>query len=138
MKFLKCHTTASSKRMRNLCFFKLLHFLRQLKKNTFETKNRQWHSPEKKTRTSDSQVLFSKQVYRTFMSHQQVGRQNYRRLKTSSESVATFIHWGTTVRNQNCMHAEIKGRLNPGNGCYPLIQKLSSFHFLPNTKNIKT
>ena len=45
---------------------------------------------------------------------------------------------GTTVINCNCMHEEIKDRMKPGNGCYRLIQKLSSFQLLPKSINIKT
>jgi hypothetical protein len=33
---------------------------------------------------------------------------------------------GTTLTNQNCIHKEIKSRLNTGNACYRSVQRLLS------------
>jgi hypothetical protein len=42
---------------------------------------------------------------------------------------------GTTVTNQNCIHKEIKSRLNSRNACYHFVQNLLSSCIL--SKNLK-
>ncbi|PNF23972.1 hypothetical protein B7P43_G09275 [Cryptotermes secundus] len=53
------------------------------------------------------------------------------------ENVAQFRYFGTTIKNQNLFQEEIKRRLNSGNACYNLVQKLLSSHLLSESIKIR-
>jgi hypothetical protein len=74
-----------------------------------------------------------------FMScHQTAGQSNYIRVANKSfEKVAKFKYLGATLTDQNCIHEEIRSRLNSGNGCYHAVKNLLSSRRLFRTVKIK-
>jgi hypothetical protein len=58
-------------------------------------------------------------------------------VNSSFQYVAKFRYLGTTLTYQNCMHKEIKSRLNSGNACYHSVQSLLSFCLLYRNIQVK-
>jgi hypothetical protein len=74
-----------------------------------------------------------------FMSrHQTAGQSNYIRVANKSfEKVAKVKYLGATLTDQNCIHEEIRSRLNSGNACYHAVQILLSSCLLSRNVKIK-
>jgi hypothetical protein len=73
------------------------------------------------------------------MSHsQKIGlKHSMKIVNRSFEDVANFKYLGTTLTDQNCMHKEIKSRLNTGNACYHSVQSLLSSRLLSGQLKVK-
>jgi hypothetical protein len=62
-------------------------------------------------------------------------------IKTANRSfvdVARFGYLGTTLKDQNFIHDEIKSRLNSGNACCRSVQSLLSSRLLSRNVKVKT
>jgi hypothetical protein len=73
------------------------------------------------------------------MSHsQKIGQKHSIKIGNRSfEDVAKSKYLGTTLTDQNCMHEEIKSRLNLGDTCYRSVQSLLSSCLLSRNLKVK-
>jgi hypothetical protein len=73
------------------------------------------------------------------MSHyQKVGQEHSIKIANRSlEDVVKFKYLGTALTDQNCVHKEIKSRLNLGNACCSSLQSLLSSHLLSRNTKVK-
>jgi hypothetical protein len=63
-------------------------------------------------------------------------RQSIKIVNRSFDDVAKFKYMGITL-DQNCIHEEIKSRLNSGNACYHSVQSLLSSILLSRNVKVK-
>jgi hypothetical protein len=69
---------------------------------------------------------------------QKIGQKHSLKIANRSfEDVAKFKYLETTQTDRNCMHKEIKSRLNSGNACYHSVQSLLSSCLLSRNVEVK-
>jgi hypothetical protein len=69
---------------------------------------------------------------------QKIGRKHSIKIANRSfEDMAKFKYLGTTRTDENCMHKEIKSRLNLGNVYYHLVQSLMSSRLVYRNLKVK-
>jgi hypothetical protein len=84
------------------------------------------------------EVSPEKTKYTLIQRSQKIGQKHSIKLANRSfEDVAMFTYLRTTLTDQNCMHKEIRSRLNSGNACYHSVQSLLSSRLLSRNLKVK-
>jgi hypothetical protein len=84
------------------------------------------------------EVNTEKTKYMLVSRSQKIGQKHsLKRASRCFEDVAKFEYFGTTLTYQNCMHEEIKCRLNSGNACCHSVQSLLSSRLLSRKLKVK-
>jgi hypothetical protein len=82
------------------------------------------------------EVNAEKTKYMVMSRNQNAGQNHNRKTNNKTfERVEQFKYLGTTLKNRNSIHEEIKSRLKSGNACYHSVQDLLSSNLL--SKNTK-
>jgi sorting nexin-29 len=90
------------------------------------------------SRATGHKVNSKKTKYMFMSRHQTAGKSNcVRAANRSFERVAKFKHFGATLTDHNCIHEEIRSRLNSGNACYHAVQNILSSRLLSRNVKIK-
>jgi hypothetical protein len=77
------------------------------------------------------EVNSEKTKYMFMSRHETAGQSNDIRVANQSfEKMAKFKYLGSTLTDQNCIHEEIRSRLNSWNAYYHAVQNLLSFRLL--------
>jgi phosphoglycerate-specific signal transduction histidine kinase len=86
----------------------------------------------------DLEVNSKKTKYMFMCRQQTAGLSNYIRVaNTSFEKVAKVKYLGATLTYQNCIHEEIRSRLNSENACYHAVHNVLSSRLLSRNMKIK-
>jgi ribosomal protein S2 len=79
-----------------------------------------------------------KTKYMLISRNQKTGQKHSIKIANRSfEYVTKFRYLGTTLTDQNCIHEEIKSRLNSGNACYHSVQSLLFSRLLSGNLKVK-
>jgi hypothetical protein len=84
------------------------------------------------------EVNLEKTKYMLMSRSRNIGQKHGMKIANRSfEDVAKFKYLGTTLTDQNCMHEEIKSRLNLGNACYNSVLSLLFSSLLSRNVKVK-
>jgi hypothetical protein len=84
------------------------------------------------------EVNSEKTKYMFMSCHRTAGKSNNIKVANKSfEKVAKLKYLEATLMDQNCIHEEIRSRLNLGNACYHAVQNLLSSRLLSRNVKIK-
>jgi hypothetical protein len=79
-----------------------------------------------------------KTKYMLMLHSKKIGQKhNIKKPNRCFDDVVKFKYLGRTLTDQNCMHEEIKDRLNSGNACYHSVQCLLSSSLMSRNVKVK-